>query len=275
MSFSEIRESELKEVFSALEDTFNASGVDFYIIGAIARDVWYARGQKTFRGTKDVDFAILVGSYAAYDAVREYLEQHHGFKNSKENAFVVISPTGIQVDILPFGEIAIDDSITLQSEGLSSIKIDGLDEVHQSGTERVELMTGHSFKIATLPSIVLLKLIAFDDRPERRAKDPRDIANIISHYFDLQADFIYENHTDQFADDNDPRSLEEIAATVIGKEIREIAKANQKLHERLCTILDSHIEQAERSPFIRNMVAETKRNVEQCVNWLKYLRESI
>lgn len=49
-------------------------------------------------------------------------------------------------------------------------------EVYQSGTEEVEMETGHNFKIATLPSIVLLKLIAFDDRPEKRSKDARDIA---------------------------------------------------------------------------------------------------
>lgn len=33
--------------------------------------------------------------------------------------------------------------------------------------------TGHNFKIATLPSIVLLTLISYDDRLEQRTKDPR------------------------------------------------------------------------------------------------------
>ncbi len=37
-------------------------------------------------------------------------------------------------------------------------------------------------KAATLPAIVLLKLIAYDDRPEHRIKDPGDIAGII-YYF--------------------------------------------------------------------------------------------
>lgn len=145
MNLSEIREGELKEVFSALEEAFNATETDFYIIGALARDVWYARGQKSFRGTKDVDLAILVSSHAEYDAIRIYLRQHSQFRDTKENSFVMISPLGVQVDILPFGEIEIDDGITLQGEGMTSIKVNGFNEVYQSGTEAIELATGHYF----------------------------------------------------------------------------------------------------------------------------------
>lgn len=96
----------------------------------------------------------------------------------------------MQIDILPFGEIGIDDWIKITGEGLTNIKVNGFMEVYQSGTEDVEMETGHHFKIATLSSIVLLKLIAFDDRPEIRFKDARYIANIISHFFDLHADLI-------------------------------------------------------------------------------------
>jgi predicted nucleotidyltransferase len=74
-------------------------------------------------------------------------------------------------------------------------------EVYKSGTTELTLQTGHHFNIATLPSIVLLKLIAFDDRPENRFKDPRNIINIILHFFDLQAELIYSQHSDLFAGD--------------------------------------------------------------------------
>lgn len=49
-------------------------------------------------------------------------------------------------------------------------------EVCLSGTKKIETETGHEFKVGTLPSIVLLKLIAFEGRPEKRTKDARDIA---------------------------------------------------------------------------------------------------
>jgi predicted nucleotidyltransferase len=89
MSLNEIREGELKEVFSAIEQTFKAIGIDLYIIGAIARDVWYAKGNKSFRRTKDADFAVLVGSQEEYLALRKYLKEHYNFQDTKQNAFVM------------------------------------------------------------------------------------------------------------------------------------------------------------------------------------------
>lgn len=256
-------------VFTTLEKAFNAIGTDFYVIGAMARDVWYEKAQKSSRVTKDVDFAVLVSSHEEYEAIRNYLKEKYHYKDTKENAFVLISPTGTQVDILPFGKIAIDDSISIKGEGMTSIAVDGFNEVYQGGTEEVELSTGHKFEVATLPAIVLLKLIAFDDRPERRTKDARDIANIIEHFFDLQEDLIYNNYSDEFLNEDDPRTLQEISATVIGREVNNMSKDNKPLHERLKGILKEHIELAHESTFVRNMVAETRSDVEQCVSWLK------
>lgn len=37
---------DLKEVFVALEDAFVSTGIDYFLIGAQARDHWYAAGGK-------------------------------------------------------------------------------------------------------------------------------------------------------------------------------------------------------------------------------------
>lgn len=274
MGLNELKEGDLKDVFTALEEAFANTGTDFYVIGALARDVWYARADKKFRGTRDVDFAVLIGSHEEYGAVRDYLKEHSQFRDTRENSFVMLSPAGVQVDILPFGEIEIDNGITLTGEGMTSIKVNGFREVYQSGTADMELVTGHQFKIATLPSIVLLKFIAFDDRPERRMKDARDIANIIDHFFELHADLIYDKHVDLFTEGS-PLTLEDISAIVIGREIKEICGANEALLTRLQTILQNHIAQAENSSFVRNMVAETGKDVELSVGYLKYLLSSL
>jgi hypothetical protein len=42
MDLSNIREGELKEVFDELEEAFEYLKIDFYLIGALARDIWYA-----------------------------------------------------------------------------------------------------------------------------------------------------------------------------------------------------------------------------------------
>lgn len=125
MSLNNIREGELKEAFDALEEAFAATGTDYYIIGALARDVWYSRGTKTFRQTKDIDFAVLVGSTEDYNAVKQYLKENKSFVDSKGNLFVMHTPAGVQVDILPFGEIKIADAVNLAGAESRSIKVNG------------------------------------------------------------------------------------------------------------------------------------------------------
>ncbi len=272
MNFNFIREGELKEVFDALEEAFSETGTDYYIIGALARDVWYSRSSKTFRQTRDVDFAILVGSQANYELVKQYLKENKKFIDTKNNSFVMITYSGVQVDILPFGGIEIDDGVSLAGKGLNSIKVNGFMEVYESGTKKVEMTTGHNFEIATLPSIVLLKLISFDDRPEVRIKDARDIANIIENFFDLNADYIYAQHVDLFSEIDNDQTLEEVSAIVIGREVRKICAQNEVLLERLKQILDSHIQLKENSMFIRNMVAETDGTVEKSIQLLQNIR---
>lgn len=269
MNLNSVREGELKEVFDALEEAFAATGTDYYIIGALARDIWYSRGSKTFRQTRDVDFAVLVSGQDEYEAVKRYLKENKRFVDTKGNSFVMLSPSGVQVDILPFGEIEVDDGVSITGGGLSNIKVNGFMEVYQSGTAEIEMQTGHNFKIATLPSIVLLKLIAFDDRPEKRSKDARDIANIIEHFFELQVDLIYNNHADLFSNEDDDQTLQEIAAIVIGREIKAICASNQPLQKRVNRILKTHIDLKEDSLFVRNMVAETDATVEQSVKLLQ------
>jgi predicted nucleotidyltransferase len=273
MNLSDLREGELKSAFNALEEAFSALDIDFYLIGALARDTWYAELNKRSRATKDVDFAVLIGSQKDYDAVKEYLAEHKNFIAIKNNSFVMKSPDGVEVDILPFGGIEIDQKVQLTGTGLTNIKVNGFLEVYQAGTEEMKMATGHTFKVATLPAIVLLKLIAYDDRPEMRFKDARDIVNIIDHYFDLQAELIYEHHSDIF--EGEEMRGGEIAALVIGREMKKIAANNESLHQRLSKIIATQIELKENSAFTRNMVQESGGTVEEAVTLLDRLLQGL
>ncbi|HEY0299060.1 MAG TPA: hypothetical protein VGB84_07560, partial [Arachidicoccus sp.] len=213
------------------------------------------------------------GSDEEYKAIRAYLKDKEGFNETKENAFVMLTPNGIQVDILPFGDIELDSSIQLEGTGLTSINVNGFKEVYTAGTEQVELSTGNTFKVATLPSIVLLKLIAYDDRPEHRQKDATDIANILLHFFDLNENFIYDNHSDLFG--NEDATLQNISAVVIGREIRKIAKENEALVLRLQEILNKHIAAKEYSSFIILMTKEIDTDVEAIIDLLKNMQEGL
>ncbi len=113
----------------------------------------------------------------------------------------------------------------------------------------MKLNTGNLFKVATLPSIVLLKLIAYNDRPELRQKDASDIGNILIHFFYLQENLIYDQHSDLFGEE--VRCLENIGAIVLGREMNRIVKRNDSLKDRLNTILKGYIKESEKSDFNR------------------------
>lgn len=269
MSSYSLQRSELKEVFDAVEDAFSNLGIDYYVIGALARDIWYSKENKLSRATRDADFAILVGTEAQFQEVKEYLKAKKGFQDSKGNMYVLFSPNGHQVDILPFGAIEIDEKVKIAGTGLTSISVNGFSEVYNSGTAEVQLDTGHRFKVASLSSIILLKLIAYDDRPEQRDKDGRDVGSILEHYFDLEAERIYEHHSDLFTETEKDNELQDIAATVIGREIKITIGENSALLQRVKTILEREIKLAEKSSFIINMIAETKMSVEEAAKRLE------
>lgn len=270
----QIRQEELKEVLDVLEEVLKELGVNFYLIGAIAKEYWYRSGNKRIRATKDVDFAVLVPSKEVYSAVRERLREHQ-FGSVRGNELVMISPDGLEVDLLPFGEIDSDSKVQLMGQAVTNLKTEGFMEVYKAGTVDAQMGTGHVFKTATLPGIVLLKLIAYDDRPEERQKDARDVAGIIQHFFDLQAQLIYEHHDDLYADGQPDRKMHEIAAIVIGREMKKMCGDNQTLHRRLVNILMAQIKKGQASAFVRQMVGETGKTVEEMVAWLTDIKQGL
>jgi predicted nucleotidyltransferase len=273
MNWDNILEGDLRDTLDALQEVFKVMGIDYYLIGAVAREIWYVRAKKSFRKTKDIDFAVLVGNHQQYEELRTFLKDRKGFQDTKSNSFVLITPSGLQVDILPFGGIEMDNGVHVEGVGLTYINVNGFMEVYTEGTESVMIETGHQFNVATLPSIVLLKLIAFDDRPELRTKDARDIANLINNYFDLQADFIYEYHADLFSMDNEElaeQSLEEISANVIGRELKKITGKNSVLLERIKGIIEKNLSQeGPQSLFVSQMVKETNLTASVMIKWLR------
>jgi predicted nucleotidyltransferase len=209
---------ELPALFAALKRVFDAENVSFYLIGARARDVWFLP-QKQTRITFDIDWIVASSEKNVFENIKRRLIAQEGF-NSTQNPFTLLSSKGTTVDLLPFLETDTQD-------------LAGLKEVFQRGTENICFDDSSMYQVATLPAIVLLKLIAWNDRPEHRIKDLSDIAIIFEHYFDLCADDIYDNHNDLF----EQIELDAIAAQVIGRKIKYIIGDSNDLNHQIIDIL--------------------------------------
>ncbi|CAM3972592.1 hypothetical protein FLSI110296_06475 [Flavobacterium sinopsychrotolerans] len=240
INFKQLRQQpQLSEMLSALERGLNKFDIDFYLVGAVARDLWMSaiNNIPPSRITGDIDFAVFIGDKGTYDNLKKYLIEVEGFSPYKGNAFVLVWKGFIQVDLLPFGEIEDKNvGVTIEGSGLTSLNMPGFKEIYDDGLPVVELEEIHKFKFCTLPGIVILKLVAWQDRPEIRRDDIKDVSNILKHFFDMYAEEIFENHNDLFGDNTFELHL--IAARVMGREINKIAKRNEILHNRLKDLLE-------------------------------------
>lgn len=273
IDLNKLRQKGLKELFATLEEAFKQADIDFYyLIGALARDIWFSKESKVSRTTRDVDFAALVAGKEQFDRVKAILKADHGFSEVKGNAFALTSREGTTIDILPFGAIAVNDGVTVEGMGLHAIRVNGFKEVATAGVSQVEI-AGSTYHVATLPAIVLLKLIAYDDRPESRINDPGDIALIILNYFDIEMDLFYDRHFDLLERIEEGRDV--IAARVIGRSIRDITESNSQLKHRICGILQTHIQQPDRNPFVLKMATTIHGTIESSVTLLREMLSGI
>lgn len=276
ISFDKIRQSpELAEMIEALERGFDRFSIDFYLIGAVARDVWMEgiHGTQPKRATRDIDFAVLINKEGTFEALREYLIDEEGFHPSKENTFVLIWKNRLEVDLMPFGRIEQDGKIEVQGTGLTTQHVTGFNEVYEAGLPEVELEDKHKFKFCTIQGIVLLKLIAWNDRPESRRSDIEDISDILLNYFDMFTDHIYEYHSDLFGDEEE--DLTNIAAQVLGREIGHIAKRKEAVLALLQQILQKNTLSAETSHIAAIMAGTLNNTVEDNLTLLRRMMQGI
>ncbi|TRZ75571.1 MAG: hypothetical protein D4R94_06580 [Chitinophagaceae bacterium] len=264
----------ITEMLYALERGLEKFGIDFYLVGAVARNVWMTgiNNIAPRRTTGDIDFAVLINDNGVYESLKTYLIITEGFQPYKGNEYVLIWKENLEVDLLPFG--AIDDGdtkFTSNGLGLTSISLQGFSEIYNDGLPTLDLEGKHQFKFCTLPGIVLLKLIAWDDRPESRRDDIKDISDILNHFFDMNDNEIFENHHDLF--EKEEASLKHIAARVMGREMSKIAKKNELLFSRIVGILDSNTLVSQNSEMAKIMVEYYDNTIDDNVQLLKHLRQ--
>ena len=80
-----MRNGELKELFDTIEKRFAYLNIDFYLIGALARQVWYDIEDIDYRRTKDIDYGVLISTQQEYEEIKRYLITKAKFTESQDN----------------------------------------------------------------------------------------------------------------------------------------------------------------------------------------------
>lgn len=145
----------------------------FVVIGAAAiachTGLWW-------RGTMDLDLTVASG-IEAYAGDLESL----GWRRVRGAPQRWIVPDGSRVDVVPSGEDLLKQGGFSWPDGGSRMDLTGFRFAHADAVS-VDLARGCELRIASLRSLVVLKIAAYLDLPWQRDSDLADIAHIMLEY---------------------------------------------------------------------------------------------
>lgn len=254
-----------KEVFDCIDKVMIKLNVPYYLIGASAIALELLKdGIKPNRGTKDIDFAIMIASIQEFESIVEELS-NYGFNKVEAPWTLYNDKFNVAIDLLPFGEI--EENFTINfNERYTDLHVLGFSEVLQH--PEIVLIEEKSVQIPSLPGMVILKLIAWSDRPEERDSDLYDILRIIEHFFDLNFDEIVQYHNDTFPDEDDLDQFK-IAARVLGRKASQFLNVSEAISKRILKTLSDNIIDAKNSAIAKQWASKKEWNLEYAVQILE------
>lgn len=161
-------------------------GVPCLIVGATARVLVLENvfGLSPGRATRDVDFAVAVDSWERFDGLKGQLVATGYFRASvDQKQRLHFHPTGIPVDLVPFGGIEGPGHIVAWPPDMAiQLSVVGYDDALRSSLE-IALDSGLEVRVASLPGQALLKIQAWADRGAATGgKDAQDLAILMRTY---------------------------------------------------------------------------------------------
>ncbi|MEM6320626.1 MAG: nucleotidyl transferase AbiEii/AbiGii toxin family protein [Bacteroidota bacterium] len=266
--------SGIKPFFAHLNEVCTKFGTSYFVVGAFARDLLLENiyNQPTGVATRDIDIAITIESWQNYQEVIHFLLQKKGFRKG-QNVHEYISPENIQTDIIPYGSIEENRTVSFPPNFDTVMNMLGFQEVYKA-TIQIILDDAVSFKIASIEGIALLKFIAWADRiPDRISqKHVTDISLIIKAYFDAKvAEFATElpylfdeEHFDTFI----------CSARVLGHRFQQISKKSVQLKIELNAIFDKILKEKSNSLFLTQLTLSSNWDYAFCLRLMESLVES-
>lgn len=269
-TYKELAIPHFSEVFTIIDEVMREYAVPYYLIGASAIALELLKSDiKPSRGTKDIDFAIMLSSIQEYETIGKALEEK-GFRKAKAPWTYLYEKDDVVIDLLPFGEIQENDTEDFNRRN-SDLHIIGFKEVLEKPS-RIPIEEKW-VDIPPLPGMVLLKLIAWNDRPEERENDLADILTIIEHYYDIEFDKIVEEHFDML--DTDELDEKTVAAEVLGREARVYLNKSDLLKETIYKLLHENLTEVKLSSLVKHWARQSGEEVEYTFGLLKAFQRGL
>jgi predicted nucleotidyltransferase len=188
------------------------------------------------RATSDIDLAVQVATWDEFQSLKNALIATGQFESSKDVQRLYNPNLKLPIDIIPFGAIAPDGkTISWIPDDSVKMSIIGFGDAYKAlQTVRLRENPVVEIPVATPAALVILKLIAWQECPEKRRKDAIDLVLLLRHYLVAgHTERLEEQHSDLLEEDD--FDFERTGARLLGRDIASIVSAptKQVLHEIL------------------------------------------
>ena len=157
------------------------------------------------------------------------------------------------------GEVVLDNPTT-------ELSVYGSREV----TEEAIVLEG-GYKVITLPGLCIMKLIAWNEKTDHRAKDWDDFLFILNNYHVIAGEQLFEGNYNDLIKDN--YELPIASARMLGRHMTTILHKNQFLKNKILQILKHHLKEFDNHE-IEEMYQFKNSNDKIVIN-LKLISETI
>lgn len=176
----------------------------------------------------------------------------------------------IAINILPFGEIEENNTVNFNQRNID-FHVLGLSTVLLTEESNTVLIDEKIVNIPSLHGMILLKLVAWSDRPEKRENDLGDILLILSNYYWFLMDSIYDNHPDllDLLNDDGENSQRIVAARVLGREAANFLRSHNQLKERIFSVLEENINSQYQSAIAKDWAGKLQESIEYTLSLIE------
>lgn len=238
-TYKELSYPYFKEVFIIIDKVCREMNIEYYLIGAQAKNFHLLEnGIVPKRGTKDIDFAVMMPDIKHYEEFKNLLVKND-FRKVNEPYRLIYDMTDTIIDLLPFGEIEEAGTVKFTEREIE-ISVIGMKEVSEYTVYAA--LDEITIKVSPLEGIVILKLVSFNEKPERK-KDLDDISEILSNYFEINQERFHVEHLDIVDYLTDENYVQLAGARLMGRDMKKILSLSEKLSKQIESSIENELEE--------------------------------
>lgn len=174
-------------VLRAVAAVAQATSIQATLVGASARDLvlGHVHGIPLRRATSDIDFAVAIPGWEAFDRFVSQIHSEQGFSTASRTSHRLYfqpeeTPHRVPIDLIPFGQAVGPGEFRWPQDPDIVMNVEG----YADATRAADQVNLGSFYIDVLdlPGLALLKMFAWNDRHSTTRKDANDLAVLIAHH---------------------------------------------------------------------------------------------